>query len=138
MVIIDASIAFKWFFPEQEKQVLEARKLVSFHLSKQEILCAPGLIIYELANALTTKTKLPFSKVKSSLQDLEDLKIKYEIVTFDLIIKSAEIAKKYNISVYDSVYVALAKKKNCNLVTADIKLQRKLNFPFIKTLEDLK
>ncbi len=137
MVIIDTSVTFKWFFEEQESQVTQARKLLELHLNKKESLHAPDLMLYELTNALITKTELPLPKIKSFIQDLDDLKIKFETVTFDLMIKAAHIAKKYTISVYDSTYVALAEKNNCDLVTADTKLQRKLNLTYVKTLDQL-
>jgi len=52
----------------------------------------------------------------------------------DLTPRALEIAAKSSASVYDCLYVALAERESCELITADDKLVKKLQgqFPFIK------
>lgn len=135
MVIIDTSVAFKWFTTDEKEQNLTpALKLLDLHLHKKEIIVVPDLLLYELANAWATKTKIPVDKIKTNLQDLEDIQLKIIPVTFELISKAITFSKKYKVSVYDGVYVVLAKEKKCNLITADVKFIKKTGLPFIKNL----
>ncbi len=57
----------------------------------------------------------------------------------DLVPRAYAIADLTNASVYDSLYVALAERENCELVTADDKLVMKLqpHFSFVVPLSSL-
>lgn len=137
MVVIDASVAFKWFSTEKELFLNQALRLLDSHLLKKAIIIVPDLMIYELANAWTTRTKIPVNKIKIFLKDLEDTGLNIETATFKLLTKSAVFAKKYQVSVYDAIYAVLAKEKKCKLITADIKFIKKVRLPFIKSLEEI-
>ena len=133
MVVIDTSVAYKWFTAEEENSS-KALKLLKNHLHKKEILVSCNIIIYELANAWATKTKLPIEKIKIFLKDFEQTGIKIEAMTFELIGEAIEFSKKYHVSVYDASYAVLAKQKKCDFITADSKFVRQVNLPFIKNL----
>ena len=134
MVVIDTSVAYKWFSTEKEGHLSQSLKLLEAHLHKKETIIAPNLIIYELANAWSTKTKLSVEKIKIFLEDLKEIDIKIEPLTFGLISKTIDFSKKYRVSVYDASYAVLAKEKKCDLITADSKFAEQVNLPFIKHL----
>jgi len=133
MVIIDTSVAYKWFSTEEE-DVSQAFQLLNAHLHKKEILVSPDIIIYELANAWATKTRLPIEKIKIFLKDFEQIKIGIEPMTFELIERAVKFSKDHHVSVYDASYAVLALEKNCILYTADSKFVKRINLPFVKLL----
>lgn len=136
MVVIDASLAFKWFEIEQEEFIEKAIKILQDHLLGKNIIVAPDLILYELSNSWSTKSRLTAKEIKIYLKDLEKYQLKFEPASFDMLNKAVDLSKKYGISVYDAVYVILAKQKRYKLITADQKLAAKVNLSFVKLLKD--
>lgn len=137
MVIIDASVAYKWFAKNEEDSDL-ALSILQKHVNGREKIVVPDLILYELANAWVTKTAISTAKVKANLKDLQDVGLEIESPTFDLVSKAAAFARKYKLSVYDACYLILAQKKKCNFITADSKLLNQVNLPFVRRLTDYK
>ncbi len=136
MVVVDTSVAYKWFSKENEDLLSQAIKLLSNHLKKSEELIAPDIIIYELANAWATKTKLTNDQIKVFMKDFSSTRIKIETITFDLINSAIAFSKKYHVSVYDASYAVLAQYKRCDYYTVDTKFIERVNLPFIKHLKD--
>ncbi|MBI2017971.1 type II toxin-antitoxin system VapC family toxin [Candidatus Daviesbacteria bacterium] len=136
MVVIDASLAFKWFEIEQEEFIEQALEILQDHLLGNNIIVAPDLILYELSNSWSTKSRLTAKEIKIYLKDLEKYQLKLEPVNLDMLKRAVDFSKKYGISVYDAVYVILAKQKRCKLITADQKLAAKVNLSFVKLLKD--
>lgn len=130
MVVVDASVAFKWW-DQKEKHSKKAQVFLKNYLDK---IIVPDLILYELANAWATKTKLTVSDAKRNLEDLKNLNILVEPPSFELMVKAVEFSKKYQVSVYDASYAVLAQAKKCNLITADTKFASQVNLPYVKTL----
>lgn len=137
MVIIDASVAYKWFAKNEEDSDL-ALSILQKHINGQEKIVVPDLILYELANAWVTKIAISNARVKTNLKDLHDASLEIESLTFDLISKAAAFAQKYRLSVYDAIYAVLAKEKGYKLITADKNFTEKINLPFVKLLEEYK
>lgn len=135
MVIVDASVAFKWFSQNEENSE-QALEIFSSHQSKQNIILVPDLLFYELANAWVTKTALTVKGIKTFLKDLQNINLKIAAVNFELLNQAVVLSKKYKISLYDAVYIALAKQKKYLFITADQKLIEKVNLPFVKLLKD--
>lgn len=134
MVVVDASVAYKWW-DQKEELSEDAQIFLKNHINK---ILVPDLMLYELANAWSTKTKLAISDVKSNLEDLEKLNLQIEPITFKLLTKAVDFSKKYNVSVYDASYAVLARAKKCDLVTADTKFVNQVNLPYVKSLADYK
>lgn len=133
MVIVDTSIIFKWFI-EKETDFDAAFKLFENHVSKKEKIVVPSILLYEIANALVTKSQIAIKEVSVYLQRLEESEIEIVEFTFEQIKRTALFAKKYKVSVYDAAYAVLAKEKGCPLVTADTKFIKQVNLPFVKDL----
>ncbi len=135
MVILDTAVVYKWF-AKNEGDSLLALNILQKHVNGQEKIIVPELILYELANAWVTKKAIPSAIIKTNLKDLQEAGLGIESSTFDLIAKAVAFAKKYNVTVYDSIYAVLAKEKGCKLITADKKFAEKINLPYVKLLED--
>ena len=133
MVVVDASCAYKWF-DEKEIDFDKADLLLEEHLSKKEPLFAPDLIVYELANAWGTKTKIGKSEALENLSAFEEANINLAGFNYNLLSKAINFSKKYEVSVYDAVYAVLAQDKGCILITADAKFADQVNLSFIKKL----
>lgn len=135
MVVVDASVIYKWFDKSEENRDL-AIQILEDHLSGENKIIILDLTLYELSNAWSTKSKLPLPKIKINLWDLQKYNLEIESVTFDLLNKTMEMAKEYGISVYDASYIVLAKEQKCNLITADEKLVSRVNLLYVKKFKD--
>lgn len=138
MVVIDASVAFKWLVYEEAVLTEIAQTLLSQFLQGKERLIAPDILLYELANILASKAALSSTKVRKSWDQFTIYKLPVVAPTEDFIKKSINFSKKYNVSVYDASYAVLAKEKGCKLITADKKFAEKINLPFIKLIKEYK
>jgi predicted nucleic acid-binding protein len=67
------------------------------------------------------RSRFPEAEWQAALQDLEALQIPVEN-PHGLLFEAWQIARSYGRSVYDGLYVALAKIEGCDLVTGDRKL----------------
>lgn len=133
MVIIDTSVVFKWF-DESEPLRPQAKVLLDNHLSGLNKIFIPDLLLYEAANAWSTKTKLTTGEITDNLAGLEKYALNITAVNFGLLRKAAAFSKKYHVSVYDATYAVLAKEKKSRLITADNKFVSQVSLPFVKSL----
>lgn len=122
-VVIDASVAIKWF--SQEKDSDRAVALRADHIEGRKTLVSPDLLIYEVLNALRFKPKFNSTTVARALNDLLDLRLDIMIPTREVISKCSELSYEYNITSYDSYYLALGEFLGLNVVTADNRLYEK-------------
>lgn len=134
MVVVDASVVYKWFNIEEEK-VDQALQILESHLKKQKKVVVPDIILYELANVWSTKTALTAEEAIINLRQLKEHALDIVPVDFILLEEAIKICKKYQISVYDAYYIMLAKKNKCQFITADLKLVSQVSLPFVKPLE---
>lgn len=133
MVIVDTSVIFKWFDTSEDNRE-QAIDLLIQHLSNKEVITTSDLLLYEITNAWSTKSKLPNSRIRMNLTRLEKYALNIAAVNFRLLDKAFTLSRKYSISVYDASYAVLAQEKQCIFITADRKLVEKLNLSFIKLL----
>ncbi len=125
-IIIDSSVALKWFFPEEEYSN-EALKIKKDFAKKKITISVPMLLFYEVGNVLK-------SAVKSSRVSSHKAKRAYESFThIEFIIYSSkelfkdafEKANALDITFYDASYVVLAEYLRIPFYTADDKLLQK-------------
>lgn len=121
MIILDSSVALKWIFDDEDAHE-DAIKYRQRHMSGEEMIIVPSLFFYEIANVLATKIKLSASDAVEIFSMFWNLD--FEIFDFGLenFLSAINLSVHYKVSVYDAVYIELAKKLNCNLITADRKL----------------
>ena len=128
--VVDASVGLKWFFEEENSD--KAESLLNLHVNHGIILVVPELFFYEASNALRFGYKQE-QEINKAVEDMELLQLHVEPYSLDIIKIAVKIALKYDLTIYDAVYVALAEKLNAKLITADEKII-KSKHPLVETL----
>ena len=121
-LVLDASAAVKWFVREEESD--EMRKVRDLYLRNKLGIYVPSLLLLELANALRYVKGLTATDVINAVNALRALQISIVDDT-ELLDESVSMAFKSGITVYDAIYLALAKSMNSKLITYDTELLRK-------------
>lgn len=136
MIVVDASVAFKWLKSKDEPFHKQALVILADHLSERNKILVPDILFVEIANSLVTKTNTTDTTIKDDLESLYSFNLEVEIPDAGDIIKTADLAKKNKTSVYDMLYAVIAKKYNTTLITADEKFVKKTKFPHMKLLSE--
>lgn len=129
LVIVDASVAVKWYLPETgESLVSEALALLDKYEREEVRFAVPDLFYAETARAIWKAVR-----VGRALRAFGDhalillMQRKFPTVpTLKLLDKAFQIAADHGRSVYDCLYVALAVQTNSQLITADERLANSL------------
>lgn len=136
MVVVDASIVYKWLVEEEHSPT--ALTLLELFITGKEKLIAPDLLLYELANIFTHKTSLSARDIQLSWNKFLSFKLPIFNPDPQFITKCIDFAQKYHVSVYDASYAILAKQNRCILVTADSRFIAQTKLPFIKDPQGFK
>jgi len=121
-LVIDASVLIKFYVPEILSD--RAERLLA-RVEKKEIdLLAPDLIYPEAGNILWKKQRLK-ELTRPEVEQITDaillLPLKIE-VSKSLLPVAVDIAIAYGMTVYDALYLSLAKVYETTMITADRKL----------------
>ncbi|MHC1629160.1 MAG: type II toxin-antitoxin system VapC family toxin [Candidatus Nezhaarchaeales archaeon] len=124
-IVVDASVAVKWFAPEPHYE--RALALREAFLIDQIEMAAPSLIIYEVANALRFHRIYRFSseEISNAIRSLLNLKFIKQLRS-KAWIEAVLLSMNKDVSIYDSVYAALAIDLKATLITSDKELYKKL------------
>ncbi len=117
-IVVDASVAVKWYLPEPNSA--DADRLLNGGFQ----LLAPDLLIPEVGNILwkrVMRSEITVQKAQTILRALESLPISLRPASV-LSGNAMTVACGLKRSFYDSLYLALALMEDCRLVTADGKL----------------
>ena len=120
--IIDPSVALKWVLPEIDSD--KAEHLRDDFQNGIVDLLAPDVFPVEVGNALTrAERKRIISIGQASLLFADVMRTSPRLYSYlPLINKAIDISSATRCSVYDCLYVALAEREGCQLVTADDRL----------------
>lgn len=137
--ILDSSVAIKWRLLETDSD--KARKLWDEYNQSIHELLAPDIFPAELAHALTRaerQKRIAVGDAESLWQGIMLHRPQLE-PHLPLTQRAIQISSDARIGFYDCLYVALAERENCELVTADDRLVKNLQaqFPFILPLSSL-
>lgn len=124
-LVLDANVVAKWFTEEEntEKAIEIRDKLAGSKLAILE----PTLLIYELGNVFWKHPVKNSEDVESDFKALFDIGLEFLEVSEPGFLKDVFAnARKFEITFYDAVYVTLAMKEGCKLITADGRLKRKV------------
>src|SRR3989338_8537166 len=117
--VLDASVLVKWFSKEEDTD--KALALLEQH-SKEEIeILVPEIAFLEVINSLRYKKK-DEEELQKALDLLLDIQLRTIVLTKDILRKSIKIAVNENLTIYDSLYAAIAQLYGCLLITADKEL----------------
>lgn len=116
-VVIDSSVAFKWF-DTSEYGAEEAARLLDAHAADEIALVAPAHLPLEVANAASTH-RVPLPQLLEVAKGLAAADLLLAPLDDGLLVDSLRIAHEDGHSLYDAVFIALASRLDCELVTAD-------------------
>lgn len=125
LFVLDASVAVKWFLPAiSETLTDEALTWLARYAKKEVNFLVPDLFWVECASVAwkaIRRGRLTKVSADAALTALTQ----YDFPTIpavNMLRKAFEIATKYERTVHDGIYVALAVQSNSQLITADEKL----------------
>jgi predicted nucleic acid-binding protein len=121
VVIVDASVAVKWYV--REALHAQAREI----MAQADDLAAPDIIVTEVANALQRKVSSGMVSKEQALEALRDLPNCFsQLIPADKTLRDGfELALELRHAFPDSVYLACAAMNDASLVTDDRKLWEK-------------
>ncbi len=125
-VVIDASVAVKWFVTEKDSD--KALKLRDSYQRGNFELVAPTLIYYEVLNALRFHPhyKLTEAELLNVVAALRGMQIVTETTT-EMWFRAFEVSISQNITVYDAVYIGISLVLDTKIVTSDKRLAERLD-----------
>lgn len=115
-LVLDASVTVKWFLNEENSD--KAINLKESFLRGDLLIIAPDLITLEILNALRYNKKKEKEIVMAN-KDIFELGLNLIRVNNELLSKTIENSIKYNITIYDALYITLAQIHGTFLITAD-------------------
>ena len=124
--VIDTGALVKYVLPEQHSPVTE--KLVALHRVGTINLIAPEYILVESANVLWKRLErhnILLEDAVESLRAIRDLGVRL-VSNAELLDDALTLAADSGITVYDSLFCALAARENAQLITSDSPLVRRM------------
>lgn len=137
--VLDSSVAFKWVVPEADSD--KATRLRDDFRNAVHELLSPAVFTTEAAHALTRAERQGRIPPGDALLFWMDVLRTCPLLFLSdpLLPRAIAISSAARIGVYDCLYVALAEREGCRLVTADARLIGNLQaqFPFLVDLASL-
>jgi predicted nucleic acid-binding protein len=137
--VLDSNIALKWVLPEPDSP--KARQLRDDFQKAVHELVSPTVLEVEIAHALTRaerQGKIAVGQAGILWADIMSTPPRLER-SGPLVPRAIAISSAMRVGVYDCLYVALAEREACEVLTADTRLVNTLHpqFPFIMPLSSL-
>lgn len=137
--VLDTSVALKWVLQEQDS-ALALRLRDEARAGVHELL-APDLFPVEVAHSLTRAERRGRIRQQDGWPFWQVLMTDAPTLHpyLPLMPRAYALSSTFRIGLYDCLYVALAEREGCELITADAKLVTNLqpSFPFIVPLSAL-
>ena len=125
MIVLDASVALKWIFADEEGGE-KAKLYKEGHVTGEETVAVHSLFFYEIANVLATKTKLSTKDLAEAFSLIWNFDLEVFSFGLDEFLEGITLSRQYGITLYDAAYIGLARRLGCHFVTADGRLYRKI------------
>jgi predicted nucleic acid-binding protein len=136
MIVVDASLAVKWFLTESDSGVAQ-QLFVDFF----ERMAAPDLIVIEVASSLVrhaNSNRVDASLMDAALDDwaamLIETVIRLDRGTPEKIRDAGRLAMTLGHPLKDCLYLALAIKIGCDFVTCDARFASKAALVYPRTM----
>lgn len=138
-IVLDASIAVKWFNVKCEDNVEIALKIQRQKILHKLEIIVPDLFFLEIINAFLTKSKFRIEDIFIVEEALHKMNLKVIYPDHSMLNSAIKIAHTCNLTIYDSLYIEAAKSHETPLLTEDKKiLKNKDKFKFIKSPEEFR
>ena len=121
-LVVDSSVAIKWFIPENNQA--EAMAIVQEWIAGQLECVVPDWFFVEVGNILWKKHRqqsITQYDITQTLQEMDKLPFRV-VASRPLNDAAVSFAIQHDRTVYDALYIVLAKEENCSFVTADDRL----------------
>jgi len=137
LLVLDTSVILKWFLEENYSDIaVKIRK--EFYEEIHEIV-EPDLLLYEFVNVLRYNPIYTKEDVEMAIDSLIETNFNIVLPTVKMLKDALHLAKKYDITIYDAVFISLAKLINAIFITADEKLYKKVKeLKFVKFIADFR
>ncbi len=137
--ILDSCVGIKWLLEEIDSD--KAIRLRDEFRNGIHELLAPDIYPIEVAHALTRAERQRRITPHEGLTSFQDtIALSRELRPYlPLLPRAYEISSAMRIGVYDCLFVALAEREGCELITSDEKLSKNLqaDYPFIAPFSSL-
>jgi predicted nucleic acid-binding protein len=123
--VIDSSAFLRFYLPDGPVPT-ELEELVEAAVRAEAVLLAPELALAEVTQVLHKKERdrrLNRTEADEILEAFLALPVRF-IPHRELVPDALALARTYNVSVYDGIFIALAKKHRVGLITADVQLEK--------------
>ncbi len=133
-LVVDSSISVKWFIEEEDSDI--AQLILDQYTDGTLSFLAPNLIQAEFGNIVWKKLVFRGLSIVDADFAIQEFKtISFVLTPISILFDEAfQIAVKYKRSFYDSLYLALSVKENCEFVTADEKFYNAVKQDFPKMI----
>lgn len=133
MEVLDTSVIYKWYVQEEGSE--EALSIFEFFKKGKTKISIPDLVFYELTNVLRFNPRNTAGDVIEIIDNLSNLNLDIVVPTRALLKDAVRLAYRYDITIYDATFVALAQDLGYSFITADKKLYREIkNLRFVNLL----
>lgn len=121
-LVVDSSVAVKWFVVEPYSA--EAQKILDEYQNGTISFLAPDLINAEFGNIIWKKHQFQGLAVADAQSIVDSFRaLQFTFTTAAVLLDAAyRISVTHHRTVYDSLYLALSEREQCQFVTADEKL----------------
>jgi predicted nucleic acid-binding protein len=128
-LVVDASVAVKWLLRDEE-HAREALLVLERFADGQLDLFAPSQIRYEVPSAIAVATRQRQPRLSPELGRLAIVRfLGLPISTVDddqLIVDAYALSHRFNVALYDALYLALSERLDLPMIFADRKLRDRL------------
>jgi predicted nucleic acid-binding protein len=121
-LVLDASVAAKWFVNEEHSEAADRLRRGA------DTFVAPDIFVAELGNVVRTwcvDGVISPGTAQALVRQFGELEVDL-VASLELLRSALDLAIAHRRSIYDSLYVALALREGCPLVTADLRLHNSL------------
>lgn len=134
--VLDTSVVVKWFLEEEGTD--RAERLLRESVNGTAHAVAPSSLYSELANVFWVRRRdgLTEAAAQAFWSELFHLPLDVVEVSHQLLFEALTFSFHEQVSPYDSTFVVLARKLECDLITADGVLWRRVRdtCPWVKLL----
>lgn len=119
--VVDSSVVVKWFLPEPSRP--EALRLLRSYREQEVQLIAPALLWSEVSNVFCKRFRRGELTASEAGEAVRLLKINSPMLIADaeVLDEAVRLAMASGQAVYDCLYLALAVRRGCDVITADRK-----------------
>jgi predicted nucleic acid-binding protein len=119
--VVDSSVVVKWFLPEPSRP--EALRVLRSYREQEIQLMAPALLMSEVSSVFCKRFRRGELSASEAGEAFRLLKIHSPVLIADaeVLDEAVRLAMASGRAVYDCLYLALAIRRGCELITADRK-----------------